>query len=125
MENERRKNERIKKLLMVQYAAKTDRFLKWDMSTMKDLSEGGMLITTDRNFPGGTILKFRFKLPTDPFHKLTLKARVVCSANIVTKMGVVLNGYLLRVEFFELREEHKAMVRKYIQWFTSKRGGGK
>lgn len=125
MEGERRKSERVKRLLIVQYAAEPDNFLKWDMSTMKDLSEGGMLVTTSRNFPNGTVLKFRFQLPTEPHQKLTLKARVVCSENIVTKMGFVIDGYSSRVEFLDMDDEQKAKLQKYVQWFTSKTGGVK
>ena len=110
---------------MVQYSSEADYFRKWDMSAMKDVGEFGMQITTHKNFGPDTILKFRFKLPSYPYEKLTLKGRVIGCENILTKAGVAIDAYYARIEFVEVQEEDKEKLRQYITWFSSKTGGGK
>lgn len=119
MEGERRKTGRIKKNLTVQYACGKDIALKWEMSLIKDISEKGLSISTAEDLVPGQKLFIRLKLPTHPFEWINLEGSVFESKSLSG------NFRLTRVEFIQLKEEDKSLIKDYIAWVLLKERGGK
>lgn len=120
MGEERRKSVRIKKALTVRYCYGVDKAdKKWDITTIKDFGDVGMCITTRQRFPLNYILTFLIKIPSRPLEWIEFTGRVVES-----KESMV-DRHLTRIEFINLKEGQKELIREYIRWFLSKEGGGK
>lgn len=120
MEEERRKSIRIKKSLTVQYSRNLNQgAATWDMTTIKDISETGMCIVTDKDFLPNEIINFRLKIPFRPFEWLEFSGKIISSEVFKTKACVT------RVEFVDLKEEQKGLIKEYIKWFLDKQGGEK
>ena len=119
MEDERRKANRIKKTLTVQYACAGNVDLKWGMSQLKDISDTGLSFTTTENFPPGQNMFFRLKLPTRPYEWIELDGSVVESKSFGGEFR------LTRVKFIRLKDEDKTLIKDYIAWFLLKERGGK
>jgi len=122
MDKERRRYVRVRKPIVVQY--KENSQSRWDMTLVKDISAGGMLITTDRAFPEGTVLNFRINLPSSPFQKFEVNGKVVSSKNMVARLSgeVLSSAFISRIQFFELNESQKQSLEFYIGSFL-KQGG--
>jgi c-di-GMP-binding flagellar brake protein YcgR len=119
MEEDRRKNSRIKKTLTVQYARAGSFNLKWEMSQIKDISDTGLSITTAESFSSDQNLLIRLKLPTHPYEWIDLDGSVVESQSFGGEF------WLTRVKFIQLKEEDKTLIKDYIAWFLLKERGGK
>jgi len=119
MEDERRKANRIKKTLTVQYACAGTVDLKWEMSQIKDISDTGLSITTAENFSVDQNLFLRLKLPTHPYEWIDVEGAVVESK---TWGG---GFWLTRIKFIQLKEEFKTLIKDYIAWFLLNERGGK
>lgn len=118
MEADKRKSVRIKKSLVVQYNYKISQSTTlWNMSTIKDISETGMCIVTDRSFPPNEKMNFRIKIPSRPFEWLEFNGRIVDTE------ASTANIYFARVEFTNLQEEQKGLIGEYIKWFLDNQGG--
>jgi hypothetical protein len=112
MEKERRGALRIKRPLTVQYGYSPDRDkIKWDMSTVRDISSRGICISADRCFAAGEILYFRIRFPNISSKWIEFKGRVVES-----KAG----GFITRIEFIDLDEDQKHSIQEYSRWFSGK-----
>jgi c-di-GMP-binding flagellar brake protein YcgR len=111
---ERRKYARIKKTLTVQYSHKDKE--KWDMSIIKDISETGICIATNKNFPLTEIINFRIKMPSEPFQWLELYGKVVECEEVIS------GTYITRAEFIYLEVEQKKIIKAYIAWVLGKGG---
>ena len=86
------------------------------MSIIKDISETGVCITTNKNFPLDEIINFRIKLPLEPFQWLELYGKVV-------ECEKALPGtYITRAEFIYLEVEQKELIKAYIAWVLGKGG---
>ncbi len=111
---ERRRATRIKKPLTVHYYKDS----KWDITTVMDLSETGICVTTEREFAPDTVLKFRFKLPSDPFEWVVLKGRVVVSEKRyeTIQKDFPSAGYLTKVEFVDVDPQQAESIRAYVNW---------
>ena len=119
MGEERRKSVRLKKALTVRYCYSVDKAdKKWDITTIKDISEAGMYITTHQQFSLNDILTFLIKVPSRPLEWVEFTGRVVESKE--SKVG----RHLTRIEFMNLKEEQKELIREYITWFLTKKWGG-
>jgi len=127
MGEERRKSVRIKKVLTVRYSYGVDKAdKKWDMTLVRDISETGMCITTRQRFSLNDILTFLIKIPSEPLEWVEFTGRVVRSEELnVTSREAVAGVHLTRVEFLDLKEDQKELIREYIRWFLTKAGGGK
>jgi len=111
---ERRESVRIKKSLTVYYANKDKE--KWDMSIIKNISETGICITTNKNFTLDEIINFRIKLPSEPFQWLELYGKVMeCE-------GAISGIYITRAEFICLKAGQKKLIKEYIAWVLGKGG---
>jgi len=110
-DKERRRSSRIKRALTVQYGWRLETGqIKWDMSSVQDISEAGILIAAARDFSVGEILSLRIMFPNKPFQKVEFTGKVV-----ETKR----QGAITRVEFAELTEEQKKAIKEYAEWFMS------
>jgi hypothetical protein len=119
MSEERRKSIRIRKPISVQYSYEVNNKKIWDMSLLKDLSDIGLCVGTNKCFSKDKIFFLRLKLPLRPFESLELDSRVVESNK--TQAG----NYITRFEFINPTEEQKELIREYVAWILIKERGGK
>lgn len=120
MGEERRKSARIKKTLTVRYCYDVDKAeKKWDITTIKDIGDVGMRIITRQRFSLNDILTFLIKIPSRPLEWIEFTGRVVESKESMVE------SHLTRIEFINLKEGQKELIREYIKWFLTKKGGGK
>jgi len=126
MGEERRKSVRIKRGLTVRYGYGIDKDdKKWDMTLIRDISETGMCITTHKQFLPNDIITFLIKIPSRPLEWIEFTGRVVGPEKLKAISGEAVAGaHITRVEFINLKEGHKELIREYITWFLSKEGGG-
>jgi c-di-GMP-binding flagellar brake protein YcgR len=125
MVEEKRKSVRIKKVLTVRYGYGIDKDdKKWDITAIRDISETGMCITTQQNFLPNDIITFLIKIPSRPLEWIEFTGRVVGSEELKAISGEAVRGaHITRIEFINLKETHKELIREYITWFLSKEGG--
>jgi c-di-GMP-binding flagellar brake protein YcgR len=112
MSEEKRKAVRLRRQLFIQYGFKINDQQKWDIGTLRDISEIGMCFITSRSFSIGWVLDLRVKFPSDPSLLLEIKGKVVASK------GSLSDTYMTRVEFFGLDEKQKKAVQVYIQSYS-------
>ncbi|MDD4907458.1 MAG: PilZ domain-containing protein [Candidatus Omnitrophica bacterium] len=110
---ERRKYPRIGGKFLVSYriADKDDLI---DITQTKNVSLGGILLTTDRAFKPGTDLMIEVRLPIDP-KAIKIVARVRQSKELIK--GMIYDTHL---EFMSIDEHHKNMVAKTIEHILKK-----
>jgi len=128
MENEKRQAPRIKKLLVAHYSVPAaDNIKSWDVSTVWDISEKGICISTREDLAIGTELDLLIKIPFRPFEWLEAKGKVVtAAADLKTILDKCKSeASIARVAFVDLSEEQKTLIRQYVEWFLSKYGGEK
>jgi hypothetical protein len=119
MEEEKRKTYRIKKLLIAQYSKDG---ISWDISHIRDFSETGMQITTSTSFTVGETLQFRSRIPLEPFAYLEFLGRVIDCVELKTRFDEpVSDMYITRIEFVNLQDNQRALLRKYIAWFLTRK----
>ena len=110
---ERRKYPRIVKRFIVSYRILNEDD-NIDISQTKNLSLGGMLLTTNRQFNPGTSLYIQIRLPFDP-DPIILTARVIESKE-VTK-GLI---YDTRVEFLSVDAKHRKSMSETVDYYSKK-----
>lgn len=121
MEKERRESVRIKKFLVALYSRDKK---TWDMTHIRDISDKGMQITTAGALTSGEILTFLIKIPFKPFEWIEINGKTVESSELKTVFDKpVANTHITRIEFVDLREDHKKLICEYIEWFLSRKGG--
>jgi len=127
MVEEKRKSVRIKKIITVRYSYDINKDeKKWDMTMIRDISETGMCITTHKQFLPNDIITFLIKIPSRPLEWIEFTGRVVGSEKRMAIPGEsVASSHITRIEFINLKEGHKELIREYITWFLTKEGGGK
>jgi hypothetical protein len=114
MGEEKRKALRVKTSLFVQYCFDVNSEQKsWDITSVKNLSETGVCLQTGKPFEIGSTIALRFKIPSRPFDKIEISARVVCSQSI--GQGTT---SMIRAEFKDLSEETKGILREYVLWMV-------
>lgn len=85
-----------------------------DISQTKNLSLGGMLLTTNRQFAPGTSLALEIRLPFDP-NPIMLIGKVVESRE-VTKNLI----YDTRLEFLAIDEKHRKLISQTVNYYIKK-----
>jgi hypothetical protein len=85
-----------------------------DISQTKNLSLGGMLLTTNCQFSPGTNLALEIRLPFDPDPIMTI-AKVLESKEI-TK-GVI---YDTRLIFLAIDEKHRKVITETVDYYLKK-----
>ena len=110
---ERRKFPRIGGKFLVSYwiADKDDLI---DITQTKNVSLGGLLLTTDKAYKVGTNLLIEIRLPVDP-HPIKIMGKVLESKELMKNLI-----YDTRLEFISIDEKHKDMVAKTISHILKK-----
>lgn len=110
---ERRKHPRISARFIVSYRIfeEVDRS---DISQTKNLSLGGMLLTTNRQFDPGTNLALEIRLPFDP-NPIMLIGRVVESREITKNLI-----YDTRIMFLAVDEKHRHVINDTVNYYLKK-----
>lgn len=111
--NDRRKHPRISGRFIVSYRIfeEADNI---DITQTKNISLGGMLLTTNRQFPAGTRLAIEIRLPFDP-NPIMLIGRVLESAEITR--GLI---YDTRLEFTAVDEKHKYIIGQTVEYYLKR-----
>ncbi len=127
MVEERRKSVRIKKALTVRYSYSVNKDeKKWDIATIRDISETGMSVNTQYKFSPNEIVTFLIKIPSRPLDWIEFTGRIAGTEDSKAASGEILTGtHITRVEFINPKEEQKELIREYIAWFLTKGGGQK
>jgi hypothetical protein len=100
---EKRKHPRVEARFIVSYRILEEES-KRDITQTKNLSLGGMLLTTNRQFEIGTNLALEIKLPFDP-NPIMLVGKVLESREIVKNLI-----YDTRLMFLAIDEIHRAII---------------
>ena len=103
---EKRQTARGGKALIIQYAQSTAEPLRWDSTTIKDISMGGFLFNSNKLFAKKEILQLRFTIPTDPFNRLEASGEVLESC---------VGGRGTRIKFINLGEHQKKVIGDYVE----------
>ena len=105
---ERRKSPRIEANFVVSY--KIEEMPEgYDLSQTKNISQGGLLITTNRGFEKGSFLTINIRIPFVP-QKIKLKGEVIDSSERVRDLI-----YETRVKFIGLDEAFFKKLGEFIQ----------
>lgn len=110
---ERRKHPRICGRFVVSYRI-FEEIDNIDISQTKNLSLGGMLLTTNRQFEKGTNLALEIRLPFDP-NPIMLIGNVIESQEITRNLI-----YDTRLEFLAIDERHKNIMTQTVDYYLRK-----
>jgi hypothetical protein len=118
MVEEKRKAFRIKASLIVQYCFDINGVpQKWDITTVKDVSESGVCFQAGVPFEVNSLIRLRFKIPSRPNELIVIDAKVISCQTISHS-----STSLIRAEFSNPSEESKALLREYILWMVKSQG---
>ena len=105
---DRRKSPRIEANFVVNY--KIEEMPEgYDLSQTKNISQGGILMTTNRSFEKGSFLTINIRIPFVP-QKIKLKGEVVASQEKVRDLI-----YETRVQFVGLDKDFFVKLGEFIQ----------
>lgn len=108
MGEERRRAVRIKKELVAQFQEK-DNPQNWDITQIRDFSEVGLVMCTERVFAVDAVLHFRVKVPLKPNQWYEFDGKVVeCDKQRV------------RISITNIDSEAQGVLREFIAWFLTK-----
>lgn len=108
MEEERRRAIRIKKELVAQYQEKGDG-QNWDIAEIKDFSEIGLVMFTEKVFAADTALHFRVKVPLNPTQWYEFNGKVIAC-----------DKHRVRVAITEIGSDTLVIIREFVAWFLKK-----
>lgn len=110
---ERRKHPRISARFIVSYRI-LEEVDNIDISQTKNLSLGGMLLTTNRLFAPGTNLALEIRLPFDP-DPIMIIGKVVDSQEIAK--GLI---YDTRLSFLAVDDKHRGTISQTVEYYLKK-----
>ena len=110
---EKRNHSRISGRFIVSYRILEEKD-RIDVSQTKNISLGGMLITTNKQFEPGVKLLLEIRLPFDP-NPIMLVGKVL-DAHEISKDLI----YDTRLEFLSIDEAHKNIVSKTVDYYLKK-----
>ncbi len=110
---ERRKHPRISARFIVSYRV-MEEVDNIDVTQTKNLSLGGMLLTTNRLFKAGTKLALEIRLPFDP-SPIIIVARVIESVEITKNLI-----YDTRLSFLTIDDAHKKIICDTVSYYLRK-----
>ncbi len=116
---ERRKHPRINGRFIISYRILEDGEdvkSKRDITQTKNISLGGMLLTTNMQFKPGTNLALEIRLPFDP-NPIMLIGKVVESRQVMENLI-----YDTRLMFLAIDEQHKHVIEQTVRYYTKKEG---
>ena len=85
-----------------------------DISQTKNLSLGGMLLTTNRQFGIGTNLALEIRLPFDP-NPIMIIAKILESREISKDLI-----YDTRLNFLAIDERHRNVIKETVDYYIKK-----
>lgn len=107
---ERRKQPRVAGKFVVSYRVKAD-IDNYDISQTRNISLGGMLLTTNRDFAHGTVLAIEIRLPFF-IDAINLTGRVMESKEVVKDLI-----YDTRIQFLEIDPKAEGIVRDTVGYY--------
>jgi c-di-GMP-binding flagellar brake protein YcgR len=110
---ERRKNARVSGRFIVSYRVLEENDAI-DISQSKNISLGGMLLTTNRLFQPGTNLALEIRLPFDP-NPIMLIGKVVESKEITRNLI-----YDTRLSFLAVDERHRKVISQTVDYYLKR-----
>lgn len=110
---ERRKHPRVTARFIVSYRILED-IDEIDTSQTKNISLGGMLLTTNRQFVVGTNLALEIRLPFDP-DPINIVAKVLDSHEISKDLI-----YDTRLQFLTVDDKHRGAIKETIDYYLKK-----
>ncbi len=110
---ERRKYPRVSGRFIVSYRI-LEEYNNADISQTRNMSLGGMLLTTNRVFDPGTDLALEIRLPFDP-NPIMLVGRVIESREITKNLI-----YDTRLEFLAIDEKHRKVISETVDYYLKK-----
>ena len=110
---ERRNHPRVSARFIVSYRI-VEEENNIDVSQTKNVSLGGMLLTTNREFASGTNLAIEIRLPFDP-DPMMLTAKVLESREIIKDLI-----YDTRLQFLSVDERHRKVITKTVDYYLKK-----
>jgi len=110
---ERRRSERIHARFVVSYRI-LEEVDNVDITQTKNLSLGGMLLTTNRSFPEGTHLALEIRLPFDR-NPIIIVGRVLESREISKDLI-----YDTRLIFLAIDEKHRSIIKETVDFNVRK-----
>lgn len=113
---ERRKTLRVAGSFVVAYRILEEEAGS-DITQTKNISLGGMLLTTNRKFPVGAKLALEIRLPVDP-SPIMLVCSVVESKEVVSNLI-----YDTRLAFLEVDKKHQKIISKTVDYYSKKEKG--
>jgi hypothetical protein len=113
---EKRKNPRADGRFIVSYRVMENNGNS-DITQTKNLSLGGMLLTTNRSFAPGTNLALEIRLPFDP-NSIMLIGKVLESKEI-TKDVI----YDTRLVFLAVDEKHRGVIGDTVGYYIKNKRG--
>ena len=105
---ERRNRARLRANFVISYRIKAKN-ADYDLSQTKNVSQGGMLITTNRRFANGTLLAMIIRFPLIS-QKIEVAAEVIDSHQVVKNLI-----YDTRVRFLDLNEDFFIKLGEFIK----------
>ena len=111
VQSERRAHPRTETNLVVSYRGR-GAGSSYDISQSKNLSQGGMLLTTNRAFTGGALLTMTLRLPHMP-DAIEVVGRVVLSKEIVRELI-----YDTHVQFARLDDRARKQLGDFVVQFA-------
>jgi c-di-GMP-binding flagellar brake protein YcgR len=112
---ERRKHPRVLGRFIVSYRV-FEEADNSDVTQTKNISMGGMLLTTNRKFEPGMKLALEIRLPFDP-NPIMLIAKVMESREITKDLI-----YDTRLEFLAVDERHRKIISQTVEYYLKKTG---
>ena len=110
---ERRRHPRIVGRFIVSYRI-LEEIDNSDLSQTKNLSLGGMLLTTNTHFNIGTNLALEIRLPFDA-HPIMVIAKVLESKEITKNLI-----YDTRLMFLAVDDRHKKVIKETVDYYVKK-----
>lgn len=110
---ERRKHPRISGRFIVSYRILEEEN-KADISQTRNISLGGMLLTTNRALDPGTNIALEIRLPFDP-NPIMLVAEVLESREITKNLI-----YDTRLTFLSVDEKHRKVINQTVDYYLKK-----
>lgn len=110
---ERRKNSRAEGRFIVSYRV-LEEIDNVDVTQTKNFSLGGMLLTTNKQFPSGTHLALEIRLPSD-LNPIMIIGKVE-ESRMITRDLI----YDTRICFLVVDEEHKKIMSQTVDYYQKR-----
>jgi len=110
---DKRKHPRVMARFIVSYRILDENDSR-DITQTKNISLGGMLLTTNRQFNPGTNLALEIRLPFDP-NPIMLVGKVIESKQITKNLI-----YDTRITFLAIDEKHRAVIGDTVSCYLRK-----